>query len=168
MNSVTVCEFKSSKRTGGSEGELCVSSDWTVCPPGLSPSLMLKLKRGVFADVGGINGSSSSVNMNRIWHLVRSFLLSEGGEVVHAQGFGTGPGPWVLCWVVRKKKQQLQTDTWIHRYMWLQTAFNLNQHHHCDQCLVNQSSVEQLFDFCSLLHFIFLCLTRFTPGSCSV
>lgn len=60
------------------DGELCVSSDWTVCPPGLSSSLMLKVKRGVFADVGGINGSSSSVNMNRVWHLVRSFLLSEG------------------------------------------------------------------------------------------
>lgn len=62
-----------------------------VCPPGPAPALMEKVKLCVFADVGGINGSSSSVNTNRLWHLVRSPLLS--GEVVHAKGLSAASSP---------------------------------------------------------------------------
>lgn len=45
----------------------------------------------VIAAVSGINGSSSSVNMNRLWRLVR--LLLRSGEVGHAKGLSVGPAP---------------------------------------------------------------------------
>lgn len=62
------------------------------------------------AAVSGINGSSSSVNMNPLWHLVRSFLPSGDGRNGTRERSDRLPGAW--WW----KKNYTNRDTHTHIY----------------------------------------------------
>lgn len=149
--------------------EVDVRADWTVWPLGPPSPLMLKLILGVFADVGGISRSSSSVNMNRLWHPVRSLLLSgdeKSGTCKRSERGLRAPRGTMVQEKERKDRgsyRQTCIYTWPHVYShrshihlkrmdwdgsFSQAVFNLNSHR---SCFLSRSMTEQIFDFSSLL-----------------
>ena len=119
-------------------------------PPGPWSPLMSKPMLAVRLAWEGLSGggSSSSVNMNRLWHLVRSWLLSGDGR--------SGTCKRSQRWVGLPGAQRGERKRATHMYMYTITRVSPHVTHMFKEDTSN-------FNMDSHLPY----WTRFTPGSCS-